>query len=176
MSREDIVAIASRLFAIFLGLTAIRIAAVGVGTMLTNHAGWTALLYPLPAVLACLVPAFLLWYFPLSIARKLLPAMRDSGQPITLQGKDIQAISLTILGVWVLAQSISDAAYWVALVQFMGRSEYPAIAFTPSQKASIVRNAIEFALGVALLLGSRGLLAMLHRLRYGALQHQEPKE
>ena len=173
MSREDIVAVASRLFAMFLVLTAIRAATASVGTMLSAHEGWTSLLYALPVVLGCLIAAFLLWHFPLAIARKLLPVMRDSGPPIETSGSDIQTIALTVLGAWVLAESISGVTYWVAFVQFMGSAEYSA-TLTPSQKASIARDVIELALGIALLLGSPGLSAMLYRLRYGSAQTHAP--
>ena len=176
VSREDIVAIASRLFAMFLALTAIRVAATSLGIILPGHTDWTAVLYPLLAVFICIVPALLLWYFPRRIARMLLPVMRDSGPPITASGGHIQAIALTILGAWILAQSISDATYWVALVKFMSASQYSAVGLSSTQKASIARNVTEFALGVALLLGSGGLSTMLHRLRYGSLRPQEPAE
>jgi len=167
VSREDIVAIASRLFAVFLALTAVRMAASGVGAMLTNHSGWDSLLYSLPVLLAYIVPAFLLWYFPVSIARKLLPAVRDTGKPIVAPGAEVQAIAFTVLGAWIVAEAISNATYWIALAQFMGTSEYHEISFTATQKASIARNIIEFVVGFALLVGSRGLSVALHRFRYG---------
>ena len=175
MSREDIVAVASRLFAMFLILTAIKSATASVGTMLAAHEDWVSLLYASPVVILCVLAAFLLWNFPLSIARTLLPVMRDSGPPIATGTTDIQALALAVLGIWVLAESISNLAYWVAIVQFKSAAEYSAGSLTRAQKASVVRDVLECVLGLILVFGSRGLSAMLYRLLYGSIQPSAPE-
>ena len=74
MSREDIVAVAVRLFALalllFVGWTGLAMAAA---------AGWSGKL--LAVTLPLLGIAALLWTFPLSVARRLLPVMRDERPP-----------------------------------------------------------------------------------------------
>lgn len=75
MSREDYIAVAARLFAVYVALE-IVLRIPGVFQLFSqDQMTWAGL-----SVLALLVAwglCALLWFFPLTIARKLLPVMKE---------------------------------------------------------------------------------------------------
>lgn len=167
MSREDIIAVAVRLFALFLVVTAIRHAA-GL-TSLGRYEELTTVMVSVTATIVALTFAFaaVIWYFPLTIARKLLPSLRDAGTPLSAAGHKLQESALIVLGLWVLASALPDTSYWLTLVVFTSGVGSEGYTWPPDNKASMVATAVEIAIGFVLILGARGLSNLLYRLRYG---------
>lgn len=162
MNREDYLVVALRLFAVWLLLTALWF---GMGTLVRElQAGG----FPL-ATVASMVPmagiAVLLWFFPLTVARKLLPVMREPQAPLQAPAREVEAVAFTVLGLWILANALVDAAYWLLLAWMTRRSEFENLEWTSDQIASVLATAIEIALAIGLLLGTRGLQLALQRLR-----------
>lgn len=167
MSREDIIAVALRLFALFLVVTAIRHAA-GLAS-LGRHEELTTVILSATAVIMVLTLAFaaVLWYFPLTIARKLLPSLRDAGTPLSPAGQQVQEVAIIVLGLWVLASALPDTAYWLSMVMFTSGAGFEAFTWLPENKANIVATALEVVIGFILFFGARGLSNLLYRIRYG---------
>lgn len=159
MSREDYVAIAVRLFAVWLFLTILRggLAAVMGGGEFAPRA--LLLLVPFIGVAAAL------WFFPLTLARKLLPAMREPKEPLGAPAREVEVVAFTVLGLWLLAQAISDASYWLILLWQMQRAPYEDMTWSADNIASVATTLVELAIALGLLLGARGLQRALHRLR-----------
>lgn len=177
MSREDFIAVAARMFAIYLAIVALR-TAIGLVAMpgAFEEVG-LALLSWSAAVVAPLLVAALLWVFPLTIARKLLPVMREAKPPLTTDGQAL-AIGLTLIGVYLLANAVADAAYW--FTHFLALREYAVrmhleIEWGPDKVGAIVTTGVELALGVGLTLGGRGLASVLRRLRYAGSRLGAPE-
>lgn len=170
MSREDVVAVASRLFAVFLVVSALRTIGSALQAQQEISSITGLVYYTLPVVVPYLLAAALLWYFPLTVARKLLPAMRDSGSPITPGANNIAAIAFSVLGMWMLASAISDGVYWVVLLSgFFSQGTSPAY-LSAREKARILGTVAQVAIGFYLLFGAKGLAALLHKLRYGSAE------
>ena len=167
MSREDLVAVATRLFSIFLVVLAIRFAFGAVSFNQFSDLSTMSLAATGSITICTLSIAVLLWYFPVTIARKLLPVMRDSGPALSASPHQVQEVAFSILGFWVLASAVSDATYWVSLAVFTIGSVTPGIEFDPSTKGAMLATALDIAIGFALLLGARGIVGAIHRLRYG---------
>ena len=162
VSREDYVAVAVRLFSIYLLLTAMRLGLVAVTQAGDGES------FALPA-LAGAIPllgiAALLWSFPLTVARKLLPLAREPRPPLTLPANEIEALAFGAIGLWLLASALHDGVYYLGMAFAMNRAEYEDVAWSAQQLAGIAATVFEIMLGVALLLGARGLQLLLHRLR-----------
>lgn len=168
MSREDIVAVAVRLFALFLVITAVRHAA-GLASLGRHEELFVTILSATAALFALTVAfAAVLWYFPLTIARKLLPSLRDTGAPLSPEGLRVQEIATIVLGLWVLASALPDTSYWLTLALFTSGAGYEAFSWLPENKANVVATAVEIVIGLGLVLGARGLSNLLYRLRYGS--------
>jgi len=165
VSREDIVAVASRLFALFLLITAIRLGTTMVAASGTFSSGWTLALFLLAIFLPIAAIAALLWFFPLPVARKLLPAMREPQPSVGVGSQTALDLGLTVIGFWVLSTAFTDAIYWLALLVQTHNAPIP-VELDPTQKASLAATIGELAIGMWCVFGSRGLTNLVTRVRY----------
>lgn len=165
MSREDIVAILVRLFGLYMLFVAIR-ALPALATVLSDsQEGAVALA---ASLVATGLFAALLWFFPLTIARKLLPAASESPAGAALDAKTAWALAISAVGVWLVARALTDAVYW--LVFYLRSREVGAelAQLPPGDQAGMVATLVELLIGLFLTFGSSGLRGLLMRLRYGA--------
>ena len=171
MSREDFVAVGSRLFAVYLLLTSIR-SAPEIFQVLWRADDMTSVyLYGLTIAIVLLVVAFL-WFFPLTIARKLLPAMKEPRSEETMDSHVALSVGITLIGLWVLAYGIVGAVYWIKL--FLGlRREIDTgdYVWPPEHKAAMVATAVQLVVAALFILGSSGIRKLIYRLRYGKADH-----
>jgi hypothetical protein len=176
LSKEDIVAIASRIFAIYVVIMTVQ----SVGALMNmRQVMEMSITDPdlLPFLLMCvlsLLLAVLLWFFPLTIARKLLPVLRDPRPPLSAAGQDVEDTVVFVLGLWVLASAAPDIVYWMVLAFRIQNTEAASVPLLPEQVASIWATVAQIAIGLWLVFGARGLLGALRRLRYaGAPQKSD---
>lgn len=165
MSREDWVAIASRLFALFLAVTLLR----NIPSALSFAAqGDTRVVYAVLAVMLVLGYALcaLLWFFPLTVARKLLPVMKEPRSDTAMGASPALSVGLTLLGVWVLTSALPDAIYWVVLGLTAARYGMEHTTLTSDQIAAMVATGTELVLATWLIFGSNGIRSMIERWRY----------
>jgi hypothetical protein len=165
MSREDVVAVASRLFAIFLVVSTLRTMGSTIQTERDLGSVGGLIYYTLPIAIPSILAAGLLWYFPLTIARKLLPVMRDSGPATVVGNDDIAAIAFSVLGMWTLASAISDAAYWVVFLYGYFQQGMALSAWAIRDKARLFGCIAQIVIGLYLLFGANNLSAFLYKIR-----------
>jgi hypothetical protein len=105
MSREDIVAVTVRLFAVYM-VFAILETIPGAMALLSDQDGsaWVGP-YVLVTLVMGLVCAFL-WFFPLSIARRLLPSMTEARSEQVIGAPVALSLGVTLIGIWFLATSL----------------------------------------------------------------------
>jgi hypothetical protein len=111
-----------------------------------------------------------LWFFPLTVARLLLPVMREPRSETSLSGSMAFSVGLTLLGVWVLAYALPDAVYWGTLFLLTRQIDDVYFSWTEEQIASIVSTGAELALAIWLIFGSTGIKRLILRFRYGPSQ------
>jgi hypothetical protein len=167
LSREDIVAIASRLFAIFIVVYELRILAQLVQLLATNTFAPGGLFTLIAIQLAVLATAAMLWFFPLTVARKLLPVMKEPRSEVAVGVSTAFSLALTIMGVWFLANAIVDVAYWLMLFAHVHASDMRGFELTPSQEGSIAATVVRLLLSLGLIFGSTGINSLITRARYG---------
>ena len=167
MSREDVIAVAVRVFAIFLLVSVVRTFPSAIA--LIDQAEPKPSL-ALVAVVSVLGLAFCacLWFFPLTVARKLLPAMREPRSETAMNGSVALSVGLTLLGVWVLTSALPDAIYWITLFLLSRRIDAGAMEWQHDQIANIIATAGQLALAVWLIFGSSGIKRLILRFRNGA--------
>src|SRR6185312_5486649 len=87
-----------------------------------------------------------LWFFPLSIARKLLPTMREPrsehaiGEPVAL------SLGLTLIGICLLASALVDTTYWLTIIIRSRQIKDIPMEWTHQQVASMVATAAQLLL------------------------------
>jgi len=119
MSPQQIVGVASRLFGVWLVVLAFQ--AVVIARALKESGGSAGAVAPYFFAGTYMVAAALLWFFPMSIAHKLVPRTKFD-EPVRLRGTMAVEVACVVLGLLVvlwralpgLTGYISVAAFWVA--------------------------------------------------------------
>ena len=167
MSREDWIAIASRLFAVFLLVMVARSfpSAIALIGQEEPKPSMTLVAMVLSAgLLACAV----LWFFPLTIARKLLPVMKEPRSDSPMSESVALSVGLTLIGIWVLASALPDAVYWGTIFLTVRQLDEGMFQWGHEQIASIVTTIAELVFAVWLIFGSTGIRRLIERFRYGS--------
>lgn len=168
MGREDLIAVASRIFAVFLLVTVARSFPSAIALLDQEGPRPSLVLVGLVLASSIAVCAFL-WFFPLTIARKLLPVMREPRSENAMSGSVALSVGLTLLGVWVLAYALPDALYWATLFFLTHQAGSAYFEWGYEQIASIVTTVAELVMAAWLIFGSSGIKRLILRYRHGAL-------
>lgn len=167
MTPHQILIVAIRLLAIFWllnVLTQVPIVIVtfeNLPTEPSSTVGWLGIQFAISVVL---------WLFSATFAGMLLRSGGTSVPTATTPFSEWYALSFIAVGVFILARALPDLVYWLILAT---NTDPHAEPFTLDQKANFVATFVEIALGVGLVLGARGMSALLQRLRTaGVSAHQ----
>ncbi len=108
----------------------------------------------------------LLWFFPASIATKLLPSAKDEVVSAGPPGpQDWLAVGTIGIGIWLLSGAIPDAFYWSI---FVGMNPFGGFSTLDADgKAAVITTGFQNLLGVWLIVGGKGLAALLWKARTG---------
>jgi hypothetical protein len=169
VSREDFIAVASRLFSIYILFNIIR-SAPSAAQMLWQDQGMTWVgLYVCVLIVGLLLCAFLR-FFPLTVARKLLPVMREPRSEGPIGFPTALSLGLTLIGAWLFANALVDATYWLTLFVRSKQIGNIPVEWTPEQIASMIATLVELTISFWLLFGSSGIRQLIFKFRYGATQ------
>lgn len=169
VAREDYIAVGIRLFAIYLALSTLGMAAnaVGMAALVESQGIGAGLWTAGAAIVLVAATALWLWFFPLTVARKLLPVMNEPRSEQAAGPAVLASVALTLMGVWLLAGALIDATFWLTWATTMRGSGFDATPFTGEQVANMVATAVEAVLALVLIFGASGLRRLLFRFRYG---------
>lgn len=113
----------------------------------------------------------LLWLFPRSIAAKLLPGLNLTTETPTSTPVEWQTLGVICIGIWALTRALPDATYWFTYYNIMtANSNIDLSYFTPDQKAAMISTITELAIGLWLLLGAKGVVAILFKARSAGIK------
>lgn len=130
---------------------------------------WQSLLF---VFLPGIVPLVLGWFFfsfPGKITNKLVSGRSISSEPAFLAG--IELVALRVIALFYLFRGSVDLVYHVSRAYARNRmaavDEQPLLPmwFSVDEIAGIISTLVELAIAVWLLLGTRGILAAVTRLR-----------
>jgi hypothetical protein len=112
----------------------------------------------------------LLWLFPLSIARKLLPAMREPRSEQVISAPLALSLGLALIGLWLLANAAVELSYWLGF--WLRNRQFTlatgeSVEWSPEQVGNVLSAFVQLALGVWLALGAAGLRRLVYRMRFG---------
>ena len=113
--------------------------------------------------------AIFVFLFPRSVANKLIQGEPLSSTPNAML--NVQVAALRIIGIYYIYRSIVDAAYYAGRIYVRysiagGTSGVaPPGTYTPEDVAGLISTSIEMCLAICLVLGARGLLGLIDRLR-----------
>ena len=81
--------------------------------------------------------------------------------------RDLYCAGFTILGFYLLTQSVADGLYWSTHFLAKSRTPMSSLVFEFEQRAQIVPTIVEASMATALIVGSQRLRDWVHRLRNG---------
>lgn len=120
-------------------------------------------------LLSVIVPFFIslliglfLFAFPTTIAKKIL---RNASTPTDTPINEITIVAYSAIGMYFLAISIADLVYWGSYFTLMANNAQESAYFTTDNTARVLTTFAEMAIGLVLLLGSRGINRLISRFR-----------
>lgn len=155
MTAQQAVGLAGRLFAIWLALGAFQSWAVARALDAEGTLDVGSLPYSLPAIYW--IAAVMLWFFPLSIAHRLVPRTRFQDR-MALPSQQVVVVACIVLGLAVillralpaLAAYVVTASLWIAAGQ-------PISTMEAEQHVDAWVGAIQLAVGLAFVLKADAL-------------------
>jgi hypothetical protein len=109
-----------------------------------------------------------LWFFPSTIADKLIPSAARAGEePIPARLEDWQTIGIICVGLWSLSGAIPDVIYLLTFLYMSGLS-----GLDSSQKANTIATVIQLGISIWLVFGARALALFLFKIRTGGVSKQ----
>jgi hypothetical protein len=162
MTNAQAVGVGVRLFSIWLVVYVIR---GGPALWLMNwREGDTAgMSMVLAAMATLLLIALFLWLFPLTVASRLIPRSALE-QRTSAPVEDLQRCGFLLLGLWVLALSVPGFFRYLFLYYLTARLG-TTIQLAPEAHAGFAAVVVELMIGLWLLFGAKGLLALLRWAR-----------
>jgi hypothetical protein len=147
MSPLQAVSVAVRIFAVWLGLSVLRTASSLALFRHNEEPGlWTLVAFV--AVTALLAAS--LWFFPSSIARKLLSP--ENARPGAAASPDLWlAMGCSLLGLWLLTSALPSLILQIYVLNYAD-----PIASDPELKRSVLYNLVEVAAAIWMIFGARG--------------------
>jgi hypothetical protein len=175
MSREDFVAVAVRLFVVWLVLSMFQQILYAAPAFIEQ--GWDSanIAYGLFLLFGLLVGVFL-WVFPLTAARKLLPTMSEPRSEQVIGAPVALSLGLTLLGLWLLANALIDGGYWLTVLLLFHRDATGMLSLGHDQIAGMVGTVLELVVGLWLVFGNAGLRRLIFRFRYGETPEEASRQ
>ena len=166
MKLEHIVALAIRLFALAIAYEAFM-AVLDLFIYMRDIGSDFAIVAYVGTVISLLLLSVIFWKFPTIIARKIadFPALDEIEINSDVADKLLQT-GLIILGVYFLYYVISDLASWgYFLVAIFTSSDN--VVLNLERKSAIFATFVELGISLLLILGSKRVVQLLKKLRYG---------
>lgn len=166
MHKEQVVGIAVRLFAIFIGLYTLRHVITLIPHVSAPPPNNFSLMFIFLLATPLMLAAILLWRFPLVVAAKIIPDVRTKNLVTPLNADSIGIVAFSVMGLWVLATAVPDIVYWITFIYRIKSIEIGNPTLPPEKIAGLVSTIVELAIGFWLLFGSRGILGLIKLARY----------
>lgn len=167
MAREDFIAVGVRLFAVVLAFKLVSTAVATAPFLLHDGMPHWAALYGAFVLLGMALCVFL-WFFPLTVARSLLPVMSEPRSESRLDASVALSVGLTLIGVWLLSRALPNLLYWALLFGQQRGDPHMPLQWSADQIARAAATAAEAFVGLALVFGSVGLKRLIERFRFHA--------
>jgi hypothetical protein len=107
-----------------------------------------------------------LWFFPSTIAANLLRSEQPAHEPApTRPPVEWQTLGVICIGLWALTQAIPDSIYLITTYAMVSGSNLSFFDQGPDQIANALATAAQLAIGLWLVFGAKGVVAVLFKTR-----------
>jgi hypothetical protein len=160
MTSKQFVALGVRLFCIWLAIYILREVPaywLAISQQRSTEIAATVVI-AIMALYAVIV--ILLWLFPLTIARKLLPRSAQDQSIALPPHEQIERAGFCLMGLWLLTHAVPGLVF-DAVVMHLYHYPGATMELRPQDYAAIAEHLVELALALWLLFGARGLRGLL---------------
>jgi len=163
MKLEHITALAVRIFAISLGIYVIS--SVFSELPYVDFDNLTVVLVAFFFLKLCiLLLAVYLWYFPLTVSKRLVSFKQSDTKEVAKASADeLQIVAFSTLGIYFLYHVIADIFYWFVFFALSRRPNGIPIDLTMENKADMLTTGFEFLIVLFLLFGSQGVVKLIRK-------------
>ncbi|MEQ1639022.1 MAG: hypothetical protein ABL903_20360 [Methylococcales bacterium] len=159
MTPQQIVGLAVRLFSIWLFIFAFQIN--GYISVLSNQPGAEPIPMQYPIVGFVIVLSVLLWFFPMSVAHKLIPKTQHENI-LSIPAQEAVHVACVIFALWLfLVKLLPAAAYYIPLLIFISREHQSTLDYEQFHFLKIAPFVIEFIIAMILTFKSRSISKFL---------------
>jgi hypothetical protein len=151
MTPHQVIAVAVRLFAIWLAIYVLRQGPLSYHQVSTFADSGAVITTIVSGAVAALVVLFL-WFFPRTVARNLLD-VKSTGPAEPASVDTWFAVGCALIGLWLIVPALSSVIYNLSVLYLAQRDSQ---IDTTNLRYDFVYFGAELALGVWLLLGARG--------------------
>ena len=160
MTCKQFVALGVRLFCIWLAIYILRSVPAYWIVISQQQSARTAGIVVMATMAFFAVIVLLLWLFPLTVARKLLPRSALD-QTVTLPPHEaIERAGFCLMGLWLLTRAIPVLVF-EAFLSHLDAPPGTTVELRPQDYAAIAEHLVELAIALWLLFGARGLRGLL---------------
>lgn len=168
MKPDQLIALAVRLFAIWLFLFTVRQLVQMVVVFQTNGAEAPQLIFIGFCLFLLALTAFM-WFSPFTVSKGISTFHAEPAEQQSWTSDEVYGVGFVLLGTMLLFFAISDAVYWLFYLIWIHSQAAGTRELDLDQKGAIFATALELVFAIGLILGSRGLSRLIHRFRYGGL-------
>jgi len=159
MTPQQIVGLAVRLFAIWLGVWVIQMFGIAYALRDSSNADMNEL-YLMSAALFSVIAVFM-WLFPMALAHRLVPRTRHDNR-LTLNGQQVIVVACVTVGLAVIGLKALEPAltYAISAAHFV-RNGYQLSNLTADAHASGIAALAQLAVGVIMVMQARRLAGVI---------------
>jgi len=164
MTPHQTIAVGIRLFAVWLVIYFLG-AAPGYYTGFKKMDEQFAIISTAIALIIVGFIFLVLWFFPRTIAKGVLPK-EVTTDPDPISTDRWFAVGVSLIGLWLLTEAVPALARYALITLFSHRLP-DTIVTDANLYFNTIYYLVQFTLGVWLLLGAKGLRALVLKARYG---------
>ena len=168
MKPNQLIALAVRLFAIWLFLFTVRQLIQMVYVFQTSGVELPQLIF-IGFCLFLLALTVFMWFSPFTISKGISTIHAESIEQRNWTSDEVYGVGFVLLGTMLLFFAFSDAVYWAFYLTWYDSQAAGTREMSLEQKGAVFATALELVFAVGLIAGSKGLTKLIHRLRYGGL-------
>jgi hypothetical protein len=154
----QIVTIAIRLFAIWLAVYVAR-AAPAFFMETRRYDDEVALWMAIAIAIVSIALVLVLWFFPRTVARSLLPDIAVA-EPVATSPDDWLPVGCSLLGLWLLSLAIPGLIRYL-IILYIGHRTTEDISYDGGIYATLIYYIVQVGIGLWLVFGARGLKRLL---------------
>ncbi len=160
MTPQQIVGLAVRFFAIWLGLSTLS-SIISLNKQLSAQPGMEfSLVFFLPWIFVLLV-AVLLWFFPLTVANKLIPKTKFEGN-LSVPAREAVTVACIVFSLWLfISYMLPNFSRYLTIIIFALKQEQPVTMYDEFHFRHLTPIVIEFVVVLLMMFKARRISAFL---------------